>query len=76
MTLAQQFPGSARVSRSRTLKTPWQRGARITKKLLLLVLGSAGCQPVAFGSLPNAFTHIFPIHTNHRLAACVPQHPR
>jgi hypothetical protein len=92
MTLAQQFPGTARVSRagesvplSRTLRTPFRRGAGITKKPSLLLLGSAGCQPAAFGSLPNASTHIFPIHTNqgwrqaaanYRLAACAPQHPQ
>jgi hypothetical protein len=84
--------GSARVSCagksvlvSRTVRTPFRRGARITKKSSLLLLGSAGCQPAAFGSLPNASAHSFPIHTNqgwrqaaanYRLAACAPQHPR
>jgi hypothetical protein len=92
MTLAQQFRGTARVSRagesvplSRTLRTSFRRGAGITKKPSLLPLGSAGCQPAAFGSLPNASTHIFPIHTNqdwrkaaanYRLAACAPQNPQ
>jgi hypothetical protein len=85
MTLAQQFPGSARVSRvgesvplSRTfLGRLFRWGAGITKKPSLLLLGSAGCQPAAFGS--------FPVHTNqgwrqaaanYRLAACAPQHPQ
>ena len=85
MTLAQQFPGTARVSLSWTLRTPFRRGAGITKKPSLLLLGSAGCQPAAFGSLPNASAHSFAIHTNqgwrqaaanYRLAACAPQHPR
>ena len=44
--------------------------------------GSAGCQPAAFGSLPNAsLHHSFPIITNcsqqaaadYRLAACAPR---
>jgi hypothetical protein len=92
MTWAQQLLGSARVSRigknvpvSRTVRTPFRRGARITKKPSLLVLGSAGRQPAAFGSFANASAHIFPLHTNqgwqqavanYRLAACAPQHPR
>jgi hypothetical protein len=92
MTWAQQLLGSARVSRvgesvplSRTLRIPFRRGARITEKPSLLLLGSAGRQPAAFGSLANASAHIFPIHTNqgwrqaaanYRLAACAPQHLR
>ncbi len=50
----------------------------------LPVLGSAGCEPAAFGSLPNA-SAIFPVHANqswrqaaanYRLAACAPQRPQ
>ncbi len=45
----------------------------------MIPLGSAGCQPAAFGSLPNAsLHHSFPMITNcsrqaaadYRLAAC------
>jgi hypothetical protein len=47
--------------------------------------GSAGCQPAAFGSLPNTAAPIFPVHANngwrqvaanYRLAACAPQSPQ
>ena len=76
----------AKASRFRGLREHrLRRGSRITKKSSLLLLGSAGCQPAAFGSLPNASAHSFPIHTNqgwrqaaanYRLAACAPRHPR
>jgi hypothetical protein len=45
-------------------------------------LGSAGCQPAVFGSLPNAFstantqkgaTASRQVAANYRLAACAPQ---
>jgi len=56
-----------------------------TGKPALRFPGSAGWQPAALGSLPNASAPIFPVHANqgwreaaanYRLAACAPQNPQ
>jgi len=68
-------------------KTPCPATPEILGSALvpLLFPGSTGCQPAAFGSLPNASAPIVPVHANqgwrqlaanNRLAACAPQRPQ
>ena len=81
MTLARQFPGSARVSGAGFGVSPKQSSrfscqrdrpkACSTRKPPPLFPGSAGCQPAAFGSLPNPL-HPFSLFTRIKVGGRLP----